>query len=489
MSDSKTIDFEKYEAVIGLEVHAQMLTKSKAYCSDPYTYGGEPNTQVSPISLGHPGTLPKHNKVVVENAIKMGIACNCEIASHQYYARKNYFYADLPKGYQITQDKTPICTAGKISIRMKDGSERLIGITRIHMEEDAGKSMHDQDVYHSLIDLNRAGVPLIEIVSEPDIRTGEEAYQYISEIRKLVRYLDICDGNMEEGSLRCDANISVRIKGASAFGTKVEVKNMNSMRNVQRAIDFEIERQITALETGETIYQETRNFDAIKGRTLTMRSKEGASDYRYFPEPDLPPLHITASFLEAVKAKMPELPSALFEKFTKAIGLSEYDAQVLTENKDIAAYFEAILKHTNNAKAAANWLMVNIKGYLNEQALEINDFVLQPAKIAEIISLIDENKISNSAASQRLFPAMLEEHHLSALQLAEKLNLLQESDTGELNKWIADALAKYPEKVAEYKAGKKSLTGLFMGEVMKASKGKADPKAATNLLIEALEKS
>jgi aspartyl-tRNA(Asn)/glutamyl-tRNA(Gln) amidotransferase subunit B len=487
-SETNTIDFSKYEAVIGLEVHAQMLTKSKAYCSDPYNYGGEPNTQVSPISLGHPGTLPKHNKAVIENAIKMGIACHCSIASHQYYARKNYFYADLPKGYQITQDKTPICTNGRLNLRMKDGSEKVIGITRIHMEEDAGKSMHDQDVYHSLIDLNRAGVPLIEIVSEPDIRTGEEAYQYLSEIRKLVRYLDICDGNMEEGSLRCDANISVRLKGAKEFGTKVEVKNMNSMRNVQRAIDFEIERQITALETGEPLYQETRNFDALKGRTLPMRSKEGASDYRYFPEPDLPPLHITETFLAAVKTKMPELPSALFEKFTKVIGLSEYDAQVLTENKDIATYFEGILKHTNNAKAAANWLMVNVKGYLNEQALEINDFVLQPAKIAEIISLIDENKISHSAASQRLFPAMLEEHHLSALQLAEKLNLLQESNSDELNKWIADALAKYPEKVLEYKAGKKSLTGLFMGEVMKFSKGKADPKAAAKLLTEALEK-
>ncbi len=487
MNTVTNIDFDKYEAVIGLEVHAQLLTNSKAYCSDPYQYGAEPNTQISPISLGHPGTLPKHNKKVVTSAIKMGLACNCKIADYQYYARKNYFYADLPKGYQITQDKTPICTGGSVEIRLKDGSIKNIGLTRIHMEEDAGKSMHDQDVYDSLIDLNRAGVPLIEIVSEPEIKTGEEAYQYLTEIRKLVRYLDVCDGNMEEGSLRCDANISVMLKGSNTFGTKVEVKNMNSMRNVQRAIDFEINRQITALENGEKLFMETRNFDAIKGTTSSMRSKEGASDYRYFPEPDLPPLNITQDFINGVKEQMPELPKALFEKFTQKIGLNEYDAAVLTENKDIAEYFEGILKHTSNAKAAANWLMVSIKGYLNEQALTIRDFVLQPTKIAEIIELIDSGKISNSAASQRLFPEMVKEHHKSALQIAESLNLLQESDSGELQKWIDEALAKFPEKVAEYKSGKQSLLGLFMGEVMKYSKGKADPKIATQMLKKSLE--
>jgi aspartyl-tRNA(Asn)/glutamyl-tRNA(Gln) amidotransferase subunit B len=347
--------------------------------------------------------------------------------------------------------------------------------------------MHDQDVYHSLIDLNRAGVPLIEIVTEPEIKTGEEAYLYLTEVRKLVRYLDICDGNMEEGSLRCDANISVMLKGAKEFGTKIEVKNMNSMRNVQRAIDFEVKRQIMAIENGEKLSMETRNFDATKGITLSMRSKEGAADYRYFPEPDLPPLHITPTFIEGVKEKMPELPKALFEKFTNTFGLNDYDAHVLTENKDIAAYFEAILKHTPNAKAAANWLMVTIKGYLNEQALSIQDFVLQPAKIAEIIDLIDSGKISNSAASQRLFQEMIVEHHQSALQIAERLNLLQESDQTELQKWIDEALAKFPEKVIEYKAGKVGLLSLFMGEIMKTSKGKADPKFVTQLLKEKLD--
>jgi aspartyl-tRNA(Asn)/glutamyl-tRNA(Gln) amidotransferase subunit B len=484
----KEIDYSKYEPVIGLEVHAQMLTKSKAYCKDPYDYGAEPNTMVSPVSLGHPGTLPKHNKQVVNNAIKMGLACSCQIAGFQYYARKNYFYADLPKGYQITQDKTPICTGGFVEIKRKDGTEKKIGLTRIHMEEDAGKSMHDQDVYDSLIDLNRAGVPLIEIVTEPEIASGEEAYLYLTEMRKLVRYLEICDGNMEEGSLRCDANISVRLKGTTAFGTKVEVKNMNSMRNVQRAIDFEIKRQVDMIENGEKIYQETRAFDALKGITIPMRSKEGAADYRYFPEPDLPPLNITSEYINGVKSQMPSLPKELFERFTKTYLLNDYDAGVLTESRDVAEYFEGVLKHTSNIKAAANWVMVAIKGYLNEQAIDIKDFVLQPTKIAELISLIDEGKISNSVASQKVFPAMINEHHKSPLQIAESLNLLQESDSDELQNWIDQAIAKYPEKVIEYKAGKQSLLGLFMGEVMKFSKGKADPKLSSKLLKETLDK-
>lgn len=488
MSTDRIFDYDKYEAVIGLEVHAQMLTKSKAFCSDSTEYGASPNSQVSPISLGHPGTLPVHNKEAVKYAIRVGVACGCDITSFNYYARKNYFYADLPKGYQITQDKTPICTGGKISIKLKDGSERDIRLQRIHMEEDSGKSMHDQDVYDSLIDLNRAGVPLVEMVSEPDIKTGEEAYQYLTEVRRLVRYLDICDGNMEEGSLRCDANISVNLKGAKEYGTRVEVKNMNSIRNVQRAIDFEIKRQIEALESGEKLYKETRTFEAMKGITIVMRSKEDATDYRYFPEPDLPPLHITSEFIAQVKSQMPALPKELFEKFTKVYGLNEYDSNVLTENKDVAEYFEGVLKHTSNIKAAANWVMVSVKGYLNEQAIEIKDFVLQPAKIAEIIDLIDSGKVSNSVASQKVFPAMITQHHKSALEIAEGLNLIQESDSDALVVFIQQAVAMYPDKVTEYKAGKKSLVGLFMGEVMKLSKGKADPKLANQLLRDELEK-
>jgi aspartyl-tRNA(Asn)/glutamyl-tRNA(Gln) amidotransferase subunit B len=483
------IDYSAYEPIIGLEVHAQMLTKSKAYSDDATDYGASPNTQVSPITLGHPGTLPVHNVEAVKFAIKMGIACQCDIAEYNYYARKNYFYADLPKGYQITQDKTPICINGYIDIKLKDGSEKRINLTRIHMEEDTGKSMHDQDVYDTLIDYNRAGTPLIEIVTEPDIRTGEEAYQYLTEIRQLVRYLEICDGNMEEGSMRCDANVSVRKKGTSGFGTKVEVKNMNSIRNVQRAIDFEIKRQIDALENGEKIYQETRTFEATKGITIVMRTKEGASDYRYFPEPDLPPLHITPSYIESVKAQMPELPKALFQKFTSVYKLSDYDAGVLTENRYVAEYFETLLKHTDNIKSAANWLMVQIKGYLNENALDIKDFVLSPSKIADIIGLIDAGKISHSLASKKLFPAMIAHTDMSAAAMSEKLNLTQDNDTGELEKIVTQALNKYPEKVAEYKTGKTSLIGLFMGEVMKLSKGKVDPKIANQLVKELLDKS
>lgn len=481
--------YDKYEPVIGLEVHAQMLTKSKAFCSDATEYGAPANTQVSPISLGHPGTLPMHNKEGVRHAIKLGIACHCDIASFNYYARKNYFYADLPKGYQISQHTTPICENGFVEIKLKDGTEKKIGLIRIHMEEDTGKSMHDQDVYDTLIDYNRAGTALVEMVSLPDIRTGEEAYQYLTEIRKLVRYLDICDGNMEEGSMRCDANVSVRLKGAPEFGVKVEVKNMNSIRNVQRAIDYEIKRQIDAIEAGEKIYQETRTFDAMKGTTFVMRTKEGASDYRYFPEPDLPPLQITQQFIDSVKAQMPALPKELFDKFVNVYALSEYDANVLTENKDVAEYFEGILKHTGNIKAAANWVMVQVKGYLNEQAIEIRDFVLQPAKIAELIGLIDTNKVSNSIATQRVFPAMINEHHKSALEIAESLNVIQESNSDELQKLVDAAVAKYPEKVAEYKAGKVSLVAMFMGEVMKLSKGKADPKLASQLVKNTLDRA
>lgn len=479
--------YDKYEAVIGLEVHAQMLTKSKAFCSDAVAYGEAPNSLVSPISLGHPGTLPVHNKEAVRFAIKLGLACGCDISSYNYYARKNYFYADLPKGYQISQHTTPICSNGFIEIKLKDGTEKRIGLIRIHMEEDTGKSMHDQDVYDTLIDYNRAGTALVEMVSEPDIRSGEEAYQYLTEVRKLVRYLDICDGNMEEGSMRCDANVSVRLKGATAFGTKVEVKNMNSIRNVQRAIDYEIKRQIEAIESGEKIVQETRTFEATRGVTIVMRTKEGASDYRYFPEPDLPPLSITPEFIEEVRSLMPELPKELFAKFTTTFGLSEYDAQVLTENKEIAEYFQQVLKHTDNIKAAANWVMVHIKGFLNEQAIHIQDFALQPAKIAEIIGLIDSGKISSSVASQKVFPAMIASPVKTALAVAEELNLLQESNSNELQQWINEAINKYPDKVKEYKAGKVSLIGLFMGELMKLSKGKADPKIANALIKETLD--
>lgn len=477
----------KYEAVIGLEVHAQMLTKSKAYSSDINEYGAHPNTNVSVITLGHPGTLPKMNKKTIEYAIKLGLACGCDIAPEQYFARKNYFYPDLPKGYQITQDKTPICTGGSIHIQLEDGSDKYIGLTRIHMEEDAGKSIHDVDVFDTLVDLNRAGVPLLEIVSEPDIRSSQEAYSYLTEVRKLVRYLDICDGNMEEGSLRCDANISVRLKGAPEFGTKVEVKNMNSIRNVQRAIEFEIKRQIEALENGEELTQETRSYDALKNLTISMRSKEAANDYRYFPEPDLQPLVMDNAQIAAIKAEMPALPRELFLKYTKELGLSEYDAYNLTDNKGIALYYEGIVAHTKNYKLAANWMMGDIKSYLNEFGVEIDEFPLKPEQIASLIALIEEGKISTSVASQKIFPAFVKNPSTSPLALAEEMNLIQDSNEDAILGFINEVIKQHPSEVERYRNGEKQLVGFFMGQLMKVSKGKADPKAANELMRKTLE--
>ena len=477
--------YEKYEPVIGLEVHIQLLTNSKAYSSDSTVYGNNPNTNIGVVSLGHPGTLPVANEKVIEFAVRLGLALNAQIRYENQYARKNYFYADLPKGYQITQDKTPICTGGQVQIKTAAGS-KTINLTRIHMEEDAGKSMHDVDPTDTLIDLNRAGVPLLEIVSEPELRTGEEAYQYLTEIRKLVRYLEICDGNMEEGSMRCDANVSVRLKGNPDFGNKVEVKNMNSIRNVQRAIEFEIRRQIEAIEKGERIAKDTRNFDAVSGTTSSMRSKEEANDYRYFPEPDLQPVLVTEAYIQEVKAHLPTLPQALIQQYTVQYGLSEYDALLLTDQKATAQYYNELVKHTSNYKAASNWLMGPVKSYLNERAISIAEFSVNPVAIAELIALVDQGQLSNTAASQEVFPQLVQQPNESALAIATRLNVLQDNDQEKLAELVHNALAKFPEKVAEYKQGKVGLLGLFVGEVMKLSKGKADPKKASELVTKAL---
>lgn len=478
---------DSYEAVIGLEVHAQMLTKSKAYSSDINEYGARPNTHVSAITLGHPGTLPKMNKKTIEFAIKLGLALNCKIASHQHFARKNYFYPDLPKGYQITQDTTPICTGGFVDVKLEDGVVKRIGITRIHMEEDAGKSIHDVDVYDTLVDLNRAGTPLLEIVTEPDMRSADEAYAYLTEIRQLVRYLDICDGNMEEGSLRCDANISVRKKGAEAFGTKVEVKNMNSIRNVHRAISHEIDRQIEVLETGGALSQETRSFDASSGTTSSMRTKEAANDYRYFPEPDLAPLFVSQEQIEAVKQEMPVLPKELFEKYTTELKLSDYDANILIITKAFALYFEEVIAQTKNYKGAANWMIGEVRSYLNQQGKDIEDFPLAPKSIAELVNLIDSGKISHSAASQGLFPEMIAFPEVHPEELANKLNLIQDSDEDSIKGFIQTVIEQNASEVLRYQNGEKQLVGFFMGQLMKASKGKADPKAANKLMREMLD--
>ena len=479
--------YDTYEPVIGLEVHVQLSTNSKAYCGDATAYGAAANSQVSPISLGHPGTLPMFNKSVMNYAVKLGIACDCTIRERNEFARKNYFYADLPKGYQITQDTTPICTGGFVRIKTADGQDKNINLTRIHMEEDSGKSIHDIDPFNTLVDLNRAGIPLLEIVSEPEIKNGEEAYSYLSEIRKLVRYLEISDGNMEEGSLRCDLNISVRKKGVEKFGTKVEVKNMNSFRNVQKAIDFEIIRQIDMIEAGEVIEQQTRTYDAAKNKTIGLRTKEDAHDYRYFPEPDLVPVIVPESYVSAVREVMPPLPHELFTKYTKTLELSEYDAFILTDNKAFALFFEELIAATSNYKAATNMMIGPVKSWLNDQSVAIEKFPIAPASLAKIIALVDEEKISTTTANQKLFPALLEDPTADPEVLCEREGWIQQGDTDQLAQWVDQALAAYPDKIEEYRSGKKGLIGLFMGEVMKYSRGNADPKKASAMLRERLD--
>ena len=478
---------EKYEAVIGLEIHAQLLTKTKAYSSDENIYGKSPNTKTSVVSLGHPGTLPKSNSKVIEYAIKLGIAMNSKIRERNEYARKNYFYADLPKGYQITQDKTPICNGGKVLVKDKNGLKKEINITRIHMEEDAGKSIHDLDPFNTLVDLSRAGVPLLEIVSEPDIRTSDEAHQFITEIRRLLKYLDICDGNMEEGSLRCDANVSVRLKGTEEFGTKVEVKNMNSSRNVKRAIEFEIERQINLIENGVNIDHETRSFNAANSTTVSMRHKEEANDYRYFPEPDLQPVIVTNLYIKKIKQLMPPLPNELLLKFTENFGLTDYDAGVLVEEKEIALYFNKVCCFVKNYKLAANFLNGVIKSYLNENGKKIQDLEINSERLAELINTVDNGLVSNTIATSKLFEILLISNK-PIVEIISENNWKQESNKDALNDYIIKAVSKYPEKVIEYKSGKRGLIGLFMGEVMKISKGQADPKLANKLLKTELEK-
>jgi aspartyl-tRNA(Asn)/glutamyl-tRNA(Gln) amidotransferase subunit B len=477
---------DKYTVVVGLEVHAQLLTKSKIYNTDSTEYGSLPNTNVGVITLAHPGTLPRLNKRAVEFAIKMGLACHSDISRFNIFDRKNYFYPDLPKGYQITQDRTPICKGGFVTINTREG-EKHIHLHRIHIEEDAGKSMHLAAETDTLVDFNRAGVPLIEIVSEPEIRSSDEAYAYLTEIRKLVRYLDICDGNMEEGSLRCDANISVMLNDAKQYGKKVEVKNMNSIRNVQRAIEHEVERQIELLEQGVAIVSETRTFDAGDGKTYSMRTKEELNDYRYFPDPDLSPMEVSEKWLNEIKSSMPPLPRELYHKYIDQYHLPEYDAQVLMDSKDVALYFEEVCKRSSNYKAASNWVMGPVKSYLNELALTADEFPLSPSTIAEIIKLIDEGKINFATASQRVFPELLKNPNKSPLEVAQQLNLIQDSNQDSILPIIEQVIKEFPLKVEEYKNGKKGIIAMFMGEVMKRSKGKADPKVANQLLTKKLE--
>lgn len=478
---------EKYELVVGLEIHMQLDTESKAFCADPNQFGDDPNVNISAISLGHPGTLPMLNAQAVESAISLGLAVGSTIREDNQFARKNYFYADLSKGYQITQHTTPICTGGRIVARMPDGGEKVVDLTRIHMEEDAGKSLHDQDLYESLVDYNRCGVPLLEMVTEPDIRSADEAYAFLTQVRKLVRHLRICDGNMEEGSLRCDVNISVRPRGQEKFGTKVEIKNLNSFRNVSRAIGYEFERQVGVLEEGGELPSETRTYDAQKNTTAALRSKELANDYRYFPEPDLPRLVIDNQRLSEVQAKMPELPEAMFLRLQAELGLSAYDAELIAGDREWAEFYAALISKTTHYKAASNWIMGPIRSYLNKEAVDLARFPLSHAQLAELIDLVEDGKLSFSTASQQIFPQILETPARSPLDLATELGLLQVQDDDRIIALAEEVMAEMPEKVAEYRAGKKGILGLFVGQVMRRGGGKLDPRAANAIVERALE--
>ena len=483
----------QYEAIIGLETHCQLSTNTKIFCHCSTEFGSDPNANVCPVCLGMPGVLPVLNEKVLEYAVKAGLALNCQIAAFSKFDRKQYFYPDLPKNYQISQFDLPIAEHGWLEIELTDEGgnpvRKRIGITRLHMEEDAGKLVHAgsdrlSGSSYSLVDYNRTGVPLVEIVSEPDMRSGVEAAEYAQELRRIMRYLGVSDGNMQEGSLRCDVNISVRPVGSDKFGTKVEIKNMNSFSAIQKAIDFEIERQIEAIESGERIVQETRLWEEGSQRTISMRVKEGSSDYRYFPEPDLTPIEVPAEQLETWKGELPELPAQKRHRYESELGLSAYDTQVLTDDRAVAEYFEAVLAANANTKQAANWVMGDIAGYLKAQKLAITEIALKPETLAELIGLIESGKISGKIAKE-ILPELLEKGG-SAAELVESKGLIQISDTGELEKILDDILAANPDKVEQYRGGKTKLLGFFVGQVMQKTSGRADPKLTNQLLNQKL---
>ncbi|MAX50779.1 MAG: Asp-tRNA(Asn)/Glu-tRNA(Gln) amidotransferase GatCAB subunit B [Methylophaga sp.] len=473
----------EWEVVIGLEIHTQLATKSKIFSGAATAYGAEPNTQACAVDLGLPGVLPVLNAEAVRMAIKFGLAVDAEISERSVFARKNYFYPDLPKGYQISQYELPVVGKGHISIELEDGSEKVIGITRAHLEEDAGKSLHEDFDGQTGIDLNRAGTPLLEIVSEPDMRSAKEAVAYMRKIHSLVRYLEICDGNMQEGSFRCDANVSVRPKGQEKFGTRAELKNINSFRNVERAINYEVERQIDVLESGGEVVQETRLYDADKNETRAMRSKEEANDYRYFPDPDLLPLIIDQATITDIKATLPELPNEKRDRFVKELGLSLYDASVLTSSRELATYFESLLAATegNDPKQCANWVIVELSGALNKASLDISESPVNAEQLAGVLNRISDNTISGKIA-KTVFEALWKGEGKDADAIIENKGLKQVTDTGAIEAMVDEVLANNPDQVQQYRDGKEQLLGFFVGQIMKASKGKANPAQVNELL-------
>lgn len=477
-----------YELVVGLEVHAQLLTNSKLFTGDANSFGADPNTQVSPITLGHPGTLPRMNSKAIEHAVKLGLACHCEIAPVNYFARKNYFYPDLPKGYQISQHTLPICNGGYVDIRTKDGA-RQIQLTRIHLEEDAGKSIHDLDDAFTCLDYNRAGVPLMELVTEPCIRSSEEAFAFLTEFRKLVRWIGVCDGNMEEGSMRCDANISIRKWGSAALGTKVEVKNLNSIRNVKKAIEVEYARLVNLLESGGTVIQETRGFNADNDTTYSIRIKEDAEDYRYFPDPDLTPFTVTDTMREQYRSMLPVLPEEWVQSLMQQYQLPEYDARLIAEDQELVTYFTSIVETCKYPKAVANWLIGPVKSYCNEFGLGWSEVLITPAQWKVLIELVEEGKLNFSGAAQKLLPVLMKEQHADVESLAISMNMIQVNNASDIHAWVDAVINSMPDKVQEFRKGKKGLIGLFVGEVKKLSKGKADPKITNDILLEKLNQS
>jgi len=473
----------KYEAVIGLEVHAQMLTDSKIFCGCSTKFGSEPNTQTCPICIGMPGVLPVLNKKALEFAAKTGLATDCKISSYSRFARKNYFYPDLPKGYQISQYELPICEHGFIEI-VVDSEIKRIGITRIHMEEDAGKNIHESASggagNHSFVDLNRAGVPLMEIVSEPDIRSPKEAAEYMKKLRAILRYLGVCDGNMEQGSLRCDANVSIRPVGQKEYGTRAEVKNINSFKFVEKALEYEIKRQIKVLEEGGKIIQETRLWDSNKGITESMRGKEEAHDYRYFPEPDLVPITVEQKWIDEIKASLPELPDAKSKRFASEYGLPEDDADLLTSEKALAEWFEEAVKAGGHPKAAANWMMGELMRLLNEENKFIEECRLKPKQLVGMLKLMDKGTISGKIAK-----VVFEEMYKTgkdAESIVKEKGLVQISDEGAIEKAVDEVIAKNPKEVERFKAGDEKLLGFFVGQIMKFTKGKANPRIVNEMV-------
>jgi aspartyl-tRNA(Asn)/glutamyl-tRNA(Gln) amidotransferase subunit B len=475
-----------FEPVIGLEVHAQLKTKSKIFCGCSTAFGAPPNTNTCQVCLGMPGVLPVLNKKVVEFSMKMALATHCTITSPNRFARKNYFYPDLPKGYQISQFELPIAEHGWLEIE-DDGRKKRIGITRIHMEEDAGKLVHDEREPKSYVDLNRTGVPLMEIVSEPDIRSPEEATAYLKKLHAILRYLDICDGNMQEGSFRCDANISLRPVGQEEFGTRTELKNMNSFRNVQRALEYEIRRQRDVLLDGGNVVQETLLWDADRNVTNSMRGKEEAHDYRYFPDPDLIPVVIDEDWIEETRKTLPELPDERRQRFVSAFGLSEYDAEVLTSSKDFADYFEAALKVYPQAKKLGNWMMTELMRELKgEDSIDISGCPIPPENLGGLLNMVDKGTISGKIAKS-VFTDMLATGK-DAETLVKEKNLVQVSDEGELLAIVREIIAANPGQAADYRAGKTKLMGYFVGQLMQKTKGRANPKLANQLFSQELDK-